>query len=63
MTSVATVTRPCTWIVTWILSLGPWAGATTNVAQLMSYELGSRDRQGRLAVVLTDSNWMKGAIL
>lgn len=63
MTSVATVNRPCTWIVTWILSRAPWAGATTNVAQLMSYELESRDRQGRLAVFLTDSNWMKGAIV
>ncbi|KAF4232348.1 hypothetical protein CNMCM8980_005128 [Aspergillus fumigatiaffinis] len=42
---------------------GPWAGATTNVAQLMSFELGSRDRQGRLAVFLTESYWMKGAIV
>lgn len=29
----------------------------------MSFELGSRDRQGRLAVFVSDSNWIKGAIM
>ncbi|KAE8410719.1 hypothetical protein BDV36DRAFT_302509 [Aspergillus pseudocaelatus] len=29
----------------------------------MSHELGSWDQQGRLAVFLTDSNWMNGAIV
>jgi hypothetical protein len=29
----------------------------------MGDELGSRDRQGGFAVILTDSNWMKGAIV
>lgn len=59
----AAVQRQCSWIRPNILdNRNPYPGATHSIAKLAALELGSRNRQDRLTVFLTNSNLMKGKL-